>query len=140
MTAGYYGTPLSRKLGITGGDRVGVFGAPPTFAELVDPLPTGASVVRSPRAVCPVLIVFARTAAELDSRFSRAIALLPPDGGLWVAWPKRASGIDTELGFDEVQERGLAAGLVDNKVAAIDDTWSGLRFVVRAREREDWSP
>jgi hypothetical protein len=139
MIAGYSGTPLSRKLGITTDDRVGTFGAPPVFAELLDPLPTGAALVRSPRTRCPVMVVFATTAAELESRFTRAIGLLPSDGGLWVAWPKQTSGIDTELDFAVVQTLGLDAGLVDNKVAAIDATWSGLRFVVRTKDREGWS-
>jgi len=140
MIAGYSGTLLSRKLGITAGDRVGTFGSPPSFAELLDPLPTGAVLVRSPRAPCPVMVVFAITAAELEPRFARAIGLLPSDGGLWVAWPKQTSGIDTELDFAAVQTLGLEAGLVDNKVAAIDGTWSGLRFVVRTKDRKGWSP
>ena len=140
MIAGYSGTPLSRKLGITAGDRVGTFGSPPSFTELLDPLPTGAALVRSLRAPCPVLVVFATTAAELESRFTRAIGLLPSDGGLWVAWPKQTTGIDTELDFGVVQTLGLDAGLVDNKVAAIDGTWSGLRFVVRTKDRKGWSP
>ena len=140
MIAGYSGTPLSRKLGITAGNRVGTFGSPPSFAELLDPLPTGAALVRSPRTPCPVLVVFAITAAELESRFTRAIGLLSSDGGLWVAWPKQTSGIETELDFGLVQTLGLDAGLVDNKVAAIDATWSGLRFVVRTKDRKGWSP
>ena len=140
MITGYSGTPLSRKLGITAGNRVGTFGSPPSFAELLDPLPTGAALVRSPRTPCPVLVVFAIKAAELESRFTRAIGFLPSDGGLWVAWPKQTSGIETELDFDSVQTLGLDAGLVDNKVAAIDATWSGLRFVVRTKDRKGWSP
>ncbi len=140
MIAGYSGTPLSRKLGITAGDRVGTFGEPLSFAELLDPLPTGAALVRSPRTPCSVMVVFATPAAQLESRFTRAIGLLPSDGGLWVAWPKQTSGFDTELDFAAVQTLGLQAGLVDNKVAAIDATWSGLRFVVRTKDREGWSP
>ncbi|GMQ85266.1 MAG: DUF3052 family protein [Acidimicrobiia bacterium] len=139
MIAGYSGTPLSRKLGITTGVRVGTFGAPPSFADLLDPLPTGAKLVRSPRAPCPVLVVFATTSAELESRFTRAVGLLASDAGLWVAWPKKTSRVETEIDFDAVQTLGLAAGLVDNKVAAIDATWSGLRFVVRTKDRQGWS-
>ncbi len=139
MTEVSYGTPLSRKLGITAEDRVGTFGAPPTFAELLEPLPAGASLVRSPRGPCPVLVIFATTIAELETRFASAMSLLPAAGGLWVAWPKATSGVDTELDFDVVQTLGLDAGLVDNKVAAIDDVWSGLRFVVRLTDRDGWS-
>lgn len=138
MTTGSLGTPLDRKLGIKQGDRVGTFGAAPSLSDLLEPLPDGASLVRSPRAPCHVLIIFADTAADLDIRFERAIAVLPADGALWVAWPKQTSGVDTELAFDEVQAHGLEAGLVDTKVAAIDDTWSGLRFVVRSDDRESW--
>lgn len=135
MIGGSYGTPLSRKLGITDGDRVGTLGAPEHFAALVEPLPDGATMVASPRAACPVQIVFATTTTDLETRFASALANLPPDGGLWVAWPKSTSGVDTELNFDIVQHHGLDAGLVDNKVAAIDDVWTGLRFVVRLEDR-----
>lgn len=140
MTTGSLGTPLGRKLGIKQGDRVGTFGAPSSLADLLGPLPSGASLVRSPRAPCEVLLVFAGTGAELDARFVRATALLPADGALWVAWPKQASGVPTDLDFNEVQAHGLEAGLVDTKVAAIDDVWSGLRFVVRTADRERWAP
>ena len=140
MVEGTYGTPLSRKLGVTSDDRLGTFGAPEPFADLLEPLPTGATIITTPRAPCQVLVVFATTTADLVSRFARAMALLPADGGLWVAWPKQTSGVDTELGFDVVQDHGLRAGLVDNKVSAIDETWSGLRFVVRKEDRDGWSP
>lgn len=135
MIEGSYGTPLSRKLGITDGDRVGTLGAPDHFADLVEPLPDGATLIASPRAACPVQIVFATTIEEFETRFASAMDRLPPDGGLWVAWPKSTSGVDTELDFDLVQHHGLDAGLVDNKVAAIDDVWTGLRFVVRLEDR-----
>ncbi len=138
MTTGFLGTPFSRKLGIAPGDRVGTFGAPEAFAGLLGSLPDGASLVRSPRAPCRVLVVFAGSRRELESRFGSAVALLPADGGLWVAWPKQASGIVTDLDFDVVQSHGLESGLVDNKVAAIDDTWSALRFVVRSADRKRW--
>jgi hypothetical protein len=139
MTTGSLGTPLTRKLGIKQGDRVGTFGAPDSLAELLGPLPSGAALVRSPRAACEVLITFVTTATDLDVRFLRAVAVLPADGALWVAWPKQASGVETDLDFAKVQTQGLEAGLVDNKVAAIDDTWSGLRFVVRTEDRPGWS-
>ena len=130
-----YGTPLSRKLGILADDRVGTYGAPDGFTDLVEPLPDGASLIASPRAECSVLVIFATTVRELESRFASARRLLPSDGGLWVVWPKQASGVATELTFDTVQGHGLASGLVDNKVAAIDEVWTGLRFVVRLEDR-----
>jgi hypothetical protein len=138
LAEGSYGTPLSRKLGITDGDRVGTLGAPEHFADLVEPLPNGASLIPSPRAPCPVQIVFATTTHDFATRFASAVNLLPADGGLWVAWPKATSGVDTDLDFDLVQRHGLDAGLVDNKVAAIDDVWTGLRFVVRLEDRAKW--
>lgn len=140
MTTGSLGTPLTRKLGIRQGDRVGTFGAPDSLGELLGPLPSGAALVRSPRTACEVLITFATNATDLDGRLLRAVAVLPADGALWVAWPKQASGVETDLDFAQVQALGLEAGLVDNKVAAIDDTWSGLRFVVRTEDRPGWSP
>jgi len=139
MTTGSLGTPLSRKLGIKQRDRVGMFGAPEYLPDLLGELPSEASLVRSPRILCEVLMVFATSTAELDARFWKAVALLPADGALWVAWPKQASGVETDLDFAEVQAHGLEAGLVDNKVAAIDDTWSGLRFVVRTEDRAGWT-
>ena len=138
MTTGSLGTPFGRKLGISQGNRVGTFGAPGSFAELLGDLPDGASIVRSPRAPCQVLVVFALSSGELDERFGRAVRQMPADGALWVAWPKQTSGVDTDLTFDGVQTHGLDAGLVDNKVAAIDDTWSALRFVVRLEDRPSW--
>jgi hypothetical protein len=138
MTTGSLGTPLTRKLGIGPGDRVGTFGAPRDLSDVLGPLPDGASLVRWPRAACRVHLVFATDADQLERRFARAVALLPADGALWVAWPKRASGIESDVDFDLVQSHGLESGLVDNKVAAIDDTWSGLRFVVRTADRADW--
>lgn len=137
MTAGYSGTPLARKLGIKAGHRVGTFGAPPSFESLLD-LPEEARIVKSPRSPCQVLVVFATEVSRLEARFGAAVGRLPADGGLWVAWPKKSSVLMTSLTFDVVQQHGLAAGLVDNKVCAIDDDWSGLRFVVRIEDRAGW--
>lgn len=137
MTAGYSNTPLARKLGIKEGHRVGTFGAPPGFRDLVE-LPEDARLVRSPRTPCHVLVVFTADMSRLEARFEAALALLPGNGGLWVAWPKRSSVLMTSLTFDIVQKHGLGSGLVDNKVAAIDDDWSALRFVVRRADRPSW--
>ena len=86
-------------------------------------------------AAADVVVLLARRRADLERRLPRAHAAIRPDGGLWVAWPKRASGFPTDITEDVVREIGLAAGLVDNKVCAIDETWSGLRLVVRRRDR-----
>ncbi len=135
MTAGS-GTPLAKKLGIREGDRVALADPPAGLDSLLAPLP--ASVVLLRRAVGPldVAILFATRRAGLARRFDRVARLLERNGGLWVCWPKRTSGVVTDLTEHVVREIGLAAGLVDNKVCAVDDTWSGLRFVYRLQDRE----
>jgi hypothetical protein len=134
--AGYSGTPLPRKLGIKEGARVAVAGAPDGFIEdTLGALPAGAMIAEAVSGDTDVAILFVRSMAELIEAFPRARAWLAPTGGLWVAWPKKASGIATDLGENAIREAGLEAGLVDNKVCAIDDTWSGLRFVFRLKDR-----
>ena len=131
--AGYSGTPLPKKLGISAGARLRFVAAPDEFATALGPLPVG--VRFAARGPADVVVFFTERRAELDRRFSRLARGLDPAGGLWVAWPKKASGVPTDLDENVVREIGLAAGLVDNKVCAIDDTWSGLRFVVRLTDR-----
>lgn len=134
-SAGYSGTPLPAKLGIRAGARVLLAGAPRGFAQVLGPLPEGARVLRAARPPLDVVVLFATRRADLVRRFRTLAPALDPAGGLWVAWPKKTSGMDTDLTFDAVQSIGLAAGLVDNKVCAVDETWSGLRFVVRVADR-----
>lgn len=131
--AGYSGTPLPRKLGIRPGNRVLVLGAPEGFG--LGPLPDVDVHRRRGRQPYDVVLAFAPDLRALRRRFDRAHAVLATAGGLWVVWPKRSSGVDTDLDENIVRDVGLAAGLVDNKVCAIDATWSGLRFVVRLRDR-----
>lgn len=134
--AGYSGTPLPQKLGIKPGHRLLLSGAPPGFLEAtLTPLPHDVTVLRSARPPVDVALAFATTWPQLRRRFAASDAALAPDGGLWVAWPKKASGMPTELDENLVRAFGLEAGLVDNKVCAVDDTWSGLRFVVRVADR-----
>ena len=130
-TAGYSGTPLQQKLGMKRGHRVAFVNAPPAFADRF----SGVQVLARLRAPLDVVVVFATSRAELARRFPAAKRALAVDGGLWVAWPKKASGVATDLRFEVVQPLGLEAGLVDNKVCAIDHTWSGLRFVYRLADR-----
>jgi hypothetical protein len=134
-TAGYSGTPLVRKLGIKPGARLGLIGAPDGFEALLEGLPDGVAVRRSARGRLDVIVAFVTDASALARRFDALRGALEPDGGLWVAWPKRSSGVATDLNEHVVRELGLAAGLVDNKVCAIDATWSGLRFVYRLADR-----
>ena len=128
--AGYSGTPLPRKLGIKPGHRVIVSRAPDGFAlEGVDP-------VRRVSGRADVLLEFHTRRAELQRRLPCLRAAMTPAAGLWIAWPKRASGVPTDITEDVVREIALPTGLVDNKVAAIDEIWSGLRLVIRLRDRE----
>ncbi len=133
--AGYSGTPLPRKLGIKPGARVGLIRAPDGFDTTLGELPEGVAVRRSARGTLDVIVAFFVARAELERRLPALRGALEPSGGLWIAWPKRASGVATDVGEGVVRELGLAAGLVDNKVCAIDDLWSGLRLVYRLRDR-----
>ncbi len=127
--AGYSGTPLPKKLGVKQDMVVALVGAPDGFERVVGPLPAGASFSRSPRATCDLALLFVRTRADFLKRLDAAAKRC--GGELWVCWPKKASGLQTDLGELFVREIGLARGLVDYKIAAIDETWSGLRFTRR---------
>ena len=133
--AGYSGAPLPRKLGIKPGARLGLIGAPHDFDTVLGELPADVTVVRRARGRLDVLIVFVQKRSELERRLPVLKRALDEAGGLWVAWPKRSSGVATDLSDGVVRELGLAAGLVDNKVCAIDATWSALRFVYRLADR-----
>ena len=134
-SAGYSGTPLPRKLGIREGSRLLLVDAPADFAATLGDLPPGVELVEAGAGAVDVAILFALGAATVRALFADLAASLEPAGGLWIAWPKRSSGVATELDENVVREIGLADGLVDNKVCAIDATWSGLRFVWRLRDR-----
>ena len=136
MSAGYSGTPLPRKLGIKPGHRVLVLGAPEGFEEgVLGPLPDGVRVARRASGTADVIVSFHTGRSELARRMPRLRDRMDPAAGLWIAWPKRASGVETDLTEDVVRELALANVLVDNKVCAIDATWSGLRLVIRLRDR-----
>jgi hypothetical protein len=139
-TAGYSGTPLPQKLGIRDGMRLALVSAPSTFDRRLGPLPAGVQVRRQARGRLDIIVFFATRRAELARRFSAIARALEPDGALWVAWPKKTSGVATDLVEQVVQQVGLDAGLVDNKVCAIDETWSGLRFVYRLADRPKERP
>lgn len=134
--AGYSGTPLWKKLGMKEGKRWAVIGAPHGFEmqERPDATP-GLTSLKGKLDGC---VLFCKTERELSSRLEVAMKCLVADGGIWIAWPKKSSSIATQLVFDTVQHAGLSRGLVDNKVCAIDEDWSGLRFVVRVKDRKNW--
>lgn len=130
--AGYSGTPLPRKLGLKPGGRAWLINAPDGFETLLAPLPEGITLTAAAKgkSAFDVIVLFAKDRAALLKSFDRARARLDPAGGLWIAWPKKASGVATDLTENPIRDLALAAGLVDNKVCAIDETWSGLRVVV----------
>ena len=133
--SGYSGTPLPRKLGIREGSRVAIVSAPKGFGTVLGDLPPGVEVRPHARGKLDVIVFFATRRAELTRRFPAFARAIAPDGGLWVAWPKLTSGVAGDLRENVVREIGLDAGVVDNKVAAIDGIWSGLRFVRRVADR-----
>ena len=136
MAAGYSGTPLAKKLGIKEGDRIAILGAPDGFLDtLATTLPDGVRVGTRATGNAEVIVSFHTKRSHLDDRLAKLLATLDVDGGLWMAWPKRASGVTTDITEDTIREVFLPLGLVDNKVCAIDDTWSGLRVVWRKERR-----
>jgi len=136
MTAGYSGTPLPRKLGIKPGQRVALLGAPDGFQrETLGELPEDVGVRRRAGGKADVIVSFHTSRAELERRLPALRAMMEPAAGLWIAWPKRASRIPTDITEDVLREIALPTGLVDNKVCAVDETWSGLRLVIRLRDR-----
>jgi len=131
----YSATPLHRKLGIREGARLLVVGAPEDFDASLGPLPTGVERLGRAGRTMDVVVLFVTREAELRSRFAKLAAGLHPAGRLWVAWPKKASALATDLDFDSVQRTGLDAGLVDNKSASVTDDFQGLQFVYRLKDR-----
>jgi len=133
--AGYSDTALAKKLGIKEGDRVAFPSAPDRFRKLLGELPEDVSVKSRVRGPLDVIVFFTRRRNELERRLPALRRAMDPAAGLWIAWPKRSSGVETDITEDVARELGLTNRLVDNKVAAIDETWSGLRLVIRLRDR-----
>jgi len=134
----YSGTPLWRKLGITEGARVLCTRAPAGFADelqRIAPIPGGVEFLRRPGHNVDVAITFLTRRSDLTATFPALARSLTSAGRLWIAWPKKAAGVRTDLDFDAVQRVGLDAGLVDNKSASITEMYQGLQFVVRTRDR-----
>ncbi len=132
VLAGYSGTPLPKKLGIKPGLTVALLGAPADFARALGPLPEGVRLIDRARGEADLILLFTRSQADLGRRLAPAIRALRDGGGLWIAWPKRASGVSTDVSETVVRSVGLASGLVDYKIAAIDAIWSGLKFARRS--------
>lgn len=139
MTAGYSGKPLATKLGITKGTTVLVLGAPDHLQRLLDPLPPAVRI-KTRVGAADMAICFATHADDLWRRVAMALPRLPPSARIWAAWPKKASKVPTDLDENRCRELFLPVGLVDVKVCAIDETWSGLALVVRKHLRDRWNP
>jgi hypothetical protein len=136
-TSGYSGTPLPRKLGIKEGKSLALLREPDGFRETLGELPDGVSVTTRIGRDIDVIVAFFTRRSELERRLPALMDAMDVDGGLWISWPKRSSGVDTNITEDTLREIGLPLGLVDNKVWAIDETWSGLRLVYRRENRDD---
>jgi len=133
--AGYSSTPLAKKLGIKGGSRVALVNAPEDFQTTLGELPDTVQLVKRLTHSLDIILFFVASERDLTRDFAKLAAKLVANGMIWIAWPKKSSGVTTDLTFQNVQRIGLTAGLVDVKICAVDDTWSGLKFVYRLKDR-----
>ena len=134
-TAGYSGTPLSKKLGIKDGTRVLVIDQPANYLELIAPLPVGASVIEKPTNDVDLIHFFTNTRDGLAAGLNQYKKLIKQDGAIWVSWYKKAAKLPTEITEDVIRDVALPLGLVDIKVCAVDEKWSGLKLVIRRENR-----
>ena len=135
--AGYSETPLAKKLGIKEGFRVGFVNSPKGFKKELGALPADVKISLGdlPKPL-DLIILFTDSARTLKLEFPVLAEKLNVNGMLWIAWPKKSSGVSTDLSFDIVQQTGLKAGLVDVKICAVNEIWSGLKFVYRVKDRK----
>jgi len=133
--AGYSGTPLVKKLGIKDGSRVALVNAPENFQTELGGLPDNVKFMKSTTRSLDLILFYVLSERVLARDFTKLAARLTSNGMIWIAWPKKSSGVATDLTFARVQRIGLDAGLVDVKICAIDDTWSSLKFVYRLKDR-----
>ena len=135
MPAGYSLRPLVAKLGIKPNTRIAIMGAPRGYRATLGPLPEGVALSTTLRGTLPFIHFFTKQRAALESRFPMLKRALSTDGALWVSWPKQSSGVATDLTENDVRDVALTNGLVDVKVCAVDDVWSGLKLVRRVTDR-----
>jgi hypothetical protein len=133
--AGYSGTPLVQKLGVKPGQRVLVIDPPKGYRSLLQPLPEKAKIVTAAKPPLAFVHLFTTRRADLESRLPALLEQLEPAGVIWVSWPKKTSGVETDITEDTIREVALSLGLVDIKVCAVDATWSGLKLVIRKEKR-----
>lgn len=134
--AGYSGTPLPKKLGVKENQRIAMIGEPKGFQETLGELPRKATIVKELKSPLDLVLLFVDREQKLARQFPMLAKKLSSNGMIWVAWPKKSSGVATDLTFDRVQRIGLDCGLVDVKICAVDDIWSGLKFVIRVKDRK----
>ena len=135
MSAGYSGTPLAKKLGIKPGFTIFAVNAPDDYRSLLAPLPDDVTFVRKLTKSVDIIHLFTKSAAELDAKLRVWRETMKSDGTIWISWPKKSSKVPTDITEDVIREIALPMGLVDVKVCAIDETWSGLKLVVRKELR-----
>jgi hypothetical protein len=133
--AGYSGTPLAKKLGYKAGQRAFVDGGPANYSEMVAPLPDDIAFVRRLAGKLDMIHLFTTDAATLAAKLEKYLHNLVPNGTIWVSWPKKAAKVPTDVTEDVVRALALPLGLVDVKVCAVDETWSGLKLVIRVENR-----
>jgi len=133
--AGYSGTPLAKKLGINAGSNVFAVAAPPDYASLLAPLPEGVKFVNKLTNSVDIVHLFTKSASELDAKLRRWRDAIRSDTTIWISWPKKASKVPTDITEDVIREIALPMGFVDVKVCAVDETWSGLKLVIRKELR-----
>ena len=136
MAAGYSGTPLAKKLGIKPGQNVALLGEPAGFPKMLAPLPAGVTFTAKIVKTSDVVHLFTTSKAELAKVLASCLKTLAPDASIWVSWPKKASKVPTDVTEDTIREVALPIGLVDIKVCAVDETWSGLKLVLRKELRK----
>jgi hypothetical protein len=135
MTVGYSGTPLAKKLGINAGFTVYTIDAPDNYSDLLDPLPPDVKIIEKEAAIVDLIHLFTNSSVELQSNLSRCRHMIRQDGSIWVSWYKKAAKLPTEITEDAIREAAFPLGLVDIKVCAVDDKWSGLKLVIRKENR-----
>lgn len=138
--AGYSGTPLVKKLGIKSGARIFLANAPTHYLELVSPLPDRVKLLSRLSGDTDMVHIFATRKAELAKALRATLAKIKPDGMIWVSWPRKAAKVPTDITEDTIRELALPLGLVDIKVCAVDDVWSGLKLVIRKELRRASGP
>ena len=135
MAAGYSGTPLVKKLGIKPGIKALIIGEPKNYFDWINPLPEGTKFLKKATGEVGFVHLFVTTLKDFSKQFKDSKKILAKDGMMWISWPKKSSGMKTDLDENIIRDFGLDNGLVDVKVCAVDDTWSGLKFMFRLKDR-----